>query len=342
MKRQRDILSFIIFFLLLFFLAVTLFLKFLNWADCLDVSLKNKTVYVNLNRITVPNYYAETENTAVAEKETEISPIISPENLNAYFYFQKSSEFPAKDLEYSSDLSLEELKNTLTENMTDSIENAKRRNIEIKNLQNMQKIREFETDAYTMFRKQTEKTVPFRTKSYLSYIAYDIKKDVMNTKNNRTKADSAKSDYSLKRNSYLNDYYLYYLYKEAFINLEQEKNENFINSKFDSFEKENRNRIDRQISYSKKIIRSIINRIETDETNRLFYFNNINDPKYLQKPVILKLNNLNLAEKEKENKKKIILSIAKDNRFTVTFDNTKAEDKTEYFQNIIDRYGYLY
>ena len=343
MKIRTDALSLLIFFLMLagvLYLSINGFVKkILNY----DYNGDETIVYVNKDAIDLPDTDFNYQNISfqvISEPYTDFPAPLSREKL-----IYQAKELPVKDLSVKSEESLEDLKNTLTKYLSESLEYSKSKNEDFATLQNLFKIRSFEEDARDLLNSKIKENTPYKLSSYLDSLANNGHMEIMNTDKNRENAGIAFSKYLLYRNAYMNYFYLYRINVERYRLQENQKAISEVNKKFNDYEAGQKEIINQKILLSEKNIQNIINNIDISKENKVFSYQNIkfnknektNSSSY--SPVDIKdLSALNNKEKEK-----IIIEIGKDYNYKVTFkENPSLEDKTDEFQNLINKYGDLY
>ncbi|MBQ0104784.1 MAG: hypothetical protein KBT47_01975 [Armatimonadetes bacterium] len=345
MTHYRDIPGKSIFIILLLVLALIGIYRFLDFLRDYNLSADIETVYVDPEKIQIPDYRTDITDSIQETTPEEQTSFAFPSLMSSYNYYHKVSAFPIDELNRNSKDSLDELKKTLSDNLSESMNTAKERNLAIADIRNLSEINEFEDQARDLMKKQIAENTSKKLDTFLVYSAALSHKDIMNTEANREKESISYSEYMLNRNAYLNDFYLYLTNTERYRMQENRKAEDYVNTKFSEYEAENRSRIENQISNSGKIIKSLIENIKTKEKNVYFAFSEIETENIKADFTPPQKKSDFSPEKEKQNidKKNIIISVATDNRMKVTFNkNSDLPDRTEEIQSLINRYGYLY
>ena len=342
MKSTGDLFPKCIFIILLFF-VLYLFVKFyISKIYIYNYNTDIKQIYVNINAINIPDFNNHIEQN-LTENISFTNKIDFPSFLSQTNYTYKAQTIPIKDLSANADASMLELKSTLSENLDNSLKYSKIKNQDIALLQNMTKIQNFENEARKIFLEKIKENTPLKTDSYLKALGNSNHMNIANTKSNREKADKSMAEYFLYKNAYLNYFYLYNLNVEQYIKQEQEKNISEVNNKFEKYEKSQKDILNNKIQSSQDIITGIIDNINIIDKNKTFSYQNINPVSKINKPKLKKIsNNINNTNIYNFDKKQIIISIAKDNNYLVSFTNNKLPNKTEEIQNLINTYGYLY
>lgn len=345
MKIDRDLLSKSIFTILLLILVLFSFLKLYNFIHNFNFITNSQLIYVDIDKIQIREAKTNREEVDYSNNSLILSSLDMPTLLSNYNYIFKAHEFPIDELNTKSNESLENLRNTLLNNLDESISFSKDKNILFAQIQLQAQIKKFEKDAEFLLNSKIKENTPLKIKSYLENVSANQHTNIVNTEKNRYNSSIAFSKYLLSRNAYLNYYYLYDLNVISFKNQENKKLEDDINNKLSSFEKNNKNNINNNIMESSNITKEIISNIETHEKDKFFSFKTINYNKTF--PIKYENNNIDFVKSnyniKKKNKKNIIMNLCRDYNYSVTFKKEKnIPDKTEYIQELINNYNYLY
>lgn len=345
MKKDRDLLSKSIFIILLLLLVFFSFFKLYNFILNFNNITDTQLIYVDIDKIQIKETKTNEERKNYNTNTVIISSLNMPVLLNSYNYIFKAQKFPIETLNQNSIESIENLNNTLLSNLEDSISYSKDKNLVLAQIQNNSQIEDFEKEAQNLLNSKIKENTPLKIKSFLENVSATQHTNIVNTEKNRYNSNIAFSKYLLNKNAYLNYYYLYDLNVISFKNQENKKLEDDINNKLSSFEKNNKNNINNNIIESSNITKEVINNIETHEKDKFFTFKTINYNNSF--PIKNENNKIDFVKInyniKKKNKKNIIMNLCRDYNYTVTFKKEKnIPDKTEYVQELINNYNYLY
>ena len=343
MKNRPDFLSFFVFIIIL---ALVLYLSFGGFVKRVmkyDFSADETLVYVNPNAIDLPEPDIHFYDNKSFEGEEPITQF--PFLLNIEKYTYKAKALPIQDLSLKSEISLSDLEETLNKYLSESLEYSKSKNEDFATMQSYFKTRSFEEDARELLHQKIKDNTPYKLSSYINSLAHNGHMSIMNTEKNRKNAGVAFSEYLLYRNAYMNYFYLYKINVEKYRGQERQKTIDELNIKFNDYETLQKEIISQNISSSEKIIKNIINNIDISEENKTFSYQSINLPNTKNtKSIGYSSETIPDAPSSiRREKQQLIIAIGKDHNYKVTFnENQSLEDKTEEFQNLINKYGYLY
>ena len=344
MKNRPDFLGFCIFVIIL---AGVLYLSFSGLVKKIinyDYNADETLVYVNPDAIDLPKTdFSFYDNIAFQTSEDPFTYF--PSLLSREKYTYEAKMLPIQDLSLKSEVSLEDLEETLNKYLSESLEYSKSKNENFATLQSYFKTRSFEEDARELLHQKIKDNTPYKLSSYINSLAHNGHMSIMNTEKNRKNAGVAFSEYLLYRNAYLNYFYLYNINVERFRGQEKQKAIEELNNKFNEYETLQKEIISQKISSSEKTIINIINNIDISKENKTFSYQSIKLPEY-KSAASLDYSSKSVPEKPSSpirEKEQLIIAIGKDHNYKVTFnENPNLSDKTEEFQNLIDKYGYLY
>ncbi|MBQ7256954.1 MAG: hypothetical protein IJS60_04605 [Abditibacteriota bacterium] len=343
MKNRPDLLGFGIFIIIL---AGILYLSFSGLVKKImnyDYSADESLVYVNIDAIDIPESDIHFYDNIGFEGKEPITQFPSLLNIEKYTY--KAKALPVQDLSLKSEVSLTDLEETLNRYLLESLEYSKSKNEDFATMQSYFKTRSFEEDARELLHQKIKDNTPYKLSSYINSLAHNGHMSIMNTEKNRKNAGVAFSEYLLYRNAYMNYFYLYKINVERYRGQEKQKTIEELNKKFNEYEALQKEIISQNISSSEKTIKNIINNIDISEENKTFSYQNIKLPDNKKtKALGFSFETISdIPSSISREKQQLIIAIGKDHNYKVTFnENQSLEDKTEEFQNLINKYGYLY